>query len=111
MLIMDELTLRLVVAITISTLIAYKGYKKKSLSTSGAISGWLTGFITCYYGGYRCTAVLLTFFVTSSYFTKVGWKRKSKLEEEFKKGWDFQFNSMISNVAHQQGVKEIGFKY
>ena len=61
---------RYMLALIIAIGMSLKGYKKKSLSKSGAI----TAFIVCYIifrSSYRFGLTLLNFYITSSKLTKV----------------------------------------
>lgn len=72
-------------AITLNGFISYGGYKKKSLSSDGAITGFLVGMLHAL-AGWSPIVLLFLFFVSSSMATKRGQKRKQKLEEDFKEG-------------------------
>lgn len=74
---------RLTVAVVIATALAAYGRKRRSLSTSGAVAGWITGFLTLACGGYRAGAVLIAFFLSSSFLTKYKKEHKRKLEADF----------------------------
>lgn len=81
----QDLTMRFVVAIALSLYISRLGYHKKSLSFSGALAAVFVGFLTTL-ASYAYFLCLLTFFVTSSYFTTWNSKRKKKLEQNFSEG-------------------------
>ena len=61
---------RLIVAIFISYELALNaGYRKKSLSTSGALAAFVIGIGTVYCGGGFGTVILFWFFASSSFLT------------------------------------------
>jgi uncharacterized membrane protein len=92
--------------LTISPFIhACAGYKKRSLSTSGAIAGCLVGFVTCLCGGYRAALTLIAFFISSSFFTKYSSHRKKALEDEFKEGGHSHNHAIDDTHAHLRLTK------
>lgn len=72
-------------AIVLNVFVAYGGYRKRSLSTDGAITGFIVGMLHAL-AGWSPIWLLFLFFVSSSAATKKGQKRKQKLEEDFKEG-------------------------
>jgi len=90
--------LRIVVSIVFSFILAFRGYKKKSLDLSGAISGFLVGLLTTL-AGYRYCLVLATFFLSSSALTKYQHNKKSKIEEDFKEGGQRNWVQVFANGA------------
>jgi hypothetical protein len=127
---------KLILAVILPSLIAYRGYKKKSLklkknnqkspnysecfistnkiihiylnnpicffflkkSLSGAICGFFTGLISVICG-FRFTATLISFFISSSFLTKYGSKKKKKIDDEFKEGGQRNWVQVLSNSA------------
>lgn len=72
-------------ALGLSLLISLYGWKKRSLSLSGAVAAVVVGFVLT--AASACFSVtLLVFFFTSSRLTKWRGKEKRKLEEDFKEG-------------------------
>ncbi|KAJ3334188.1 Transmembrane protein 19 [Blyttiomyces sp. JEL0837] len=61
--------------------LAYHGLSKKSLSLSGAIAASIIGLLTFTHPSYIFTSGLLTFYLSSSFLTKLGKKRKASIEE------------------------------
>eukprot|EP00026_Physarum_polycephalum_P012520 Phypoly_transcript_12841.p1 GENE.Phypoly_transcript_12841~~Phypoly_transcript_12841.p1 ORF type:complete len:302 (+),score=45.40 Phypoly_transcript_12841:182-1087(+) len=110
--------LRAMCGALISVAIALRGYRKKKLDLSGAISALIVGFVTIL-GGIRFAVVLITFFYTSSWLTKYGDKHKKKIEDQYKEGgsrnWEqvaanATFGSVLSLVyIYYLGEKEIPF--
>lgn len=76
---------RIGVSIVVSILLSYRGYRKKSLSLSGAIAAFATGFVHTM-AGYTFTVLLGVFFFTASWLTKYKSQEKAKIEEDFKEG-------------------------
>eukprot|EP01122_Echinamoeba_exundans_P013568 TRINITY_DN5946_c0_g1_i2.p1 TRINITY_DN5946_c0_g1~~TRINITY_DN5946_c0_g1_i2.p1 ORF type:complete len:232 (-),score=19.09 TRINITY_DN5946_c0_g1_i2:100-795(-) len=76
---------RVGVSIAVSVALSWRGYRKRSLSTSGAIAAFMTGFIHTM-AGYTFTMLLGAFFFTASWLTKYKSHEKAKIEEDFKEG-------------------------
>jgi uncharacterized membrane protein len=62
--------LKLGFASTLAALIALNGYRKKSLSLSGAYTAFIIGFVTIL-SGYMFGTILLAFYFIGSKATKV----------------------------------------
>lgn len=75
---------------------SFGGFKKRSLNLSGAIFAFFIGYLT-FLSGVCFGFVLIWFFVSSSVFTKVGKKRKQKLEDEFKEGGQRNWIQVLAN--------------
>ena len=71
-----------------SLAISAGGYRKNSLSLSGAITAVVVGF-TLTLANYCFFSSLLAFFISSSYWTKWESARKKKFENDFKEGTVF----------------------
>ncbi|KAJ7956610.1 Transmembrane 19 [Quillaja saponaria] len=84
------------IAVFISTIIAIRAYKRKSLDFSGALSGFIVMSIHISVG-YRFGAMLLVFFFTSSKLTKVGEEKKRRVDPEFKEGGQRNWIQVLSN--------------
>jgi len=65
-----EPNLRYVLSFLAAVAISMKGYRKKSLSLSGAIAAFFVGLITLG-SSYRFGITLLNFYITSSKLTKL----------------------------------------
>lgn len=74
------------VGICFGVVVAMAAYFAKALSRSGAITAAIMGTIIFGLGGWGHTAVLLTFFLSSSLLSKFFKKRKIKLDEKYAKG-------------------------
>ncbi|ESR64288.1 hypothetical protein CICLE_v10008889mg [Citrus x clementina] len=84
------------IAVLISSLIAIRSYRRKSLNFSGAVSGFIvmTAHIAA---GSRFGALLLVFFFTSSKLTKVGEEKKRRVDADFKEGGQRNWIQVLSN--------------
>ena len=71
----------LIVAPVLSLLLSVHGYRKRSLSPSGAISAFLIGFITMSVPLRIFGVTLIAFYLAGSRATKIGKARKGALEE------------------------------
>lgn len=76
---------RWLAACFIPIMIAFYGYRKKSLNLSGALFGIVVGFVLTL-SSFCFLATLLTFFMSSSKATKFRPHLKRKIEEDFKEG-------------------------
>eukprot|EP00823_Brevimastigomonas_motovehiculus_P005283 TRINITY_DN3855_c0_g2_i1.p1 TRINITY_DN3855_c0_g2~~TRINITY_DN3855_c0_g2_i1.p1 ORF type:complete len:348 (+),score=119.18 TRINITY_DN3855_c0_g2_i1:26-1069(+) len=83
-------------AVLSPTLVAVYGMKNKSVSTSGAIAGWIVGLLS-FLGGHFL--LLVCFFLTSSRITKIGTEYKKKVDDEFKEGGQRTWVQVICNSA------------
>ncbi|KAI9126048.1 hypothetical protein K1719_003466 [Acacia pycnantha] len=86
------------IAVFLSFLIAFRAYRRKSLSLSGAISGFVVMAIHISVG-YRFGAMILAFFFTSSKLTKIGEDKKRKVDPEFKEGGQRNWIQVLSNSS------------
>lgn len=76
---------RLVGAFTVAIFIAVRGYRKRSLSRSGALCACAVGAVH-FFVGFSSGFLLLAFFYSSSALTKYKSKEKLKLEAGHKEG-------------------------
>ncbi|KAL6493037.1 hypothetical protein OROGR_032796 [Orobanche gracilis] len=102
------------VASVISSAIAIRSYRRKSLDLSGAFSGFSVMAIHLAVN-YRFGALLVVFFFTSSMFTKFGEEKKQKVDADFKEGgqrnWiQVLFNSGIATLLVLIAWKLVGTK-
>ncbi|KAJ0266425.1 hypothetical protein HA466_0004380 [Hirschfeldia incana] len=86
----------LIFAVFISSLIAFRSYKRKSLNLSGGVAGFLVMTIH-FAAGFRYGALLLVFFLTSSKLTKVGEDKKRRVDVEFKEGGQRNWIQVLCN--------------
>jgi uncharacterized membrane protein len=73
------------VSVAFSLAFSYAGYRKRSLDASGGLAAFVVGLLTCL-AGYRFAAVLILFFISSSFMTKLSPHKKRKIEADFKEG-------------------------
>ncbi|MBA0730609.1 hypothetical protein Golax_025373 [Gossypium laxum] len=84
------------IAVVISSLVAIRSYRRKSLDLSGALAGFLVMTIH-FVAGYRFGATLLAFFFTSSMLTKVGEDKKRRVDADFKEGGQRNWIQVLYN--------------
>jgi len=87
---------RLAFALFFSAVLSYGAYHRRSLSISGAAAAFVVGLCHALVG-YVPTAALMMFFLTSSILTRVGGKKKSKVEDGHKEGGQRDFVQVLSN--------------
>lgn len=85
-----------IIAMLISSLVAIRGFRRKSLDLSGAVVGFIVMTIHIAVG-FRFGALLLVFFFTSSKLTKVGEEKKRRLDADFKDGGQRNWVQVLSN--------------
>ncbi|KAJ1392353.1 hypothetical protein SESBI_35898 [Sesbania bispinosa] len=83
-------------AVVVAFLIAFKAHRKNSLSTSGALAGFVVMALHIFVG-YRFGAMLLAFFFTSSTLTKRGEDKKRIVDPEFKQGGQRNWLQVLAN--------------
>ncbi|EXB76245.1 Transmembrane protein 19 [Morus notabilis] len=93
---MERTLMQPLIAVLISSLIAIRAYRRKSLDLSGAISGFIVMSIHIAVG-YRYGALILVFFFTSSKLTKVGEEKKRRVDADFKEGGQRNWVQVLSN--------------
>ncbi|CAB4436628.1 unnamed protein product [Rhizophagus irregularis] len=82
----------------ITLLITLHGYRKKSLSTSGALAAFFVGVGTIQNDWPVFAVVLLVFYFTGSRLTKYKAERKEQLEEEYHEGGQRNAIQVFSNA-------------
>jgi len=92
----EQLRNRVVASIIITALLVERGFRKKSLSASGAFAATFVGIITVL-SGYRNIAVLIVFFVSSSFFTKYKNEVKALIEDNYKEGARRNWIQVVAN--------------
>ncbi|KAG5564623.1 hypothetical protein RHGRI_000724 [Rhododendron griersonianum] len=84
------------IAALVSSAIAVRSYRRKSLNLSGAFLGFIV--MTVHIAvNYRFGAMMLVFFFTSSMLTKVGQEKKRSVDAEFKEGGQRNWIQVLSN--------------
>lgn len=111
---------RFLIALVSVIFVIYHGLKKGSLNRSGAVLAFFTGLITCCCG-YRFAICLISFYLSSSFWTKYKSKEKAKLEDGHKDGGERNWIQVISNSGtatvcalfyyRLQGEREIAFDF
>ncbi|DBB02868.1 hypothetical protein WJX77_012348 [Trebouxia sp. C0004] len=79
-----------------AALVAWRGYTKKSLSSSGAVAAWIIGTLHLL-AGPQFGLTLIVFFFSSSKLTKLKEDVKAKLEDDFKSGGQRTATQVIVN--------------
>ncbi len=77
---------RLAVGLTLSSVLGGAGYRRHALTASGALGAVTVGTPIYMAGGARWSALLLSFFLSSSVLSRVGRRRKEAVSAEFSKG-------------------------
>ncbi|XP_059634999.1 protein PGR [Cornus florida] len=93
---MEQVLFQPIVAALISSAIAIRAYKRKSLNLSGAFTGFVV--MAIHIGvNYRIGAMLLVFFFSSSKLTKFGEEKKRIVDADFKEGGQRNWIQVMSN--------------
>jgi uncharacterized protein (TIGR00297 family) len=79
-------SLQFLLGLSLSTLIGYAGYRRRSLSGSGVLGAIVLGTIIFGLGGLAWGALLVVFFVSSSVLSHFKEARKAAVAERFSKG-------------------------
>jgi uncharacterized protein (TIGR00297 family) len=77
--------------------ISFIAYKFKSLSMSGAVAAAILGTIVFGLGGLAHTAVLLTFFISSSFLSRLFNNKKKATDEKYAKGSRRDAGQVLAN--------------
>ncbi|KAL6974341.1 hypothetical protein U1Q18_028524 [Sarracenia purpurea var. burkii] len=85
-----------VISVLLSSAIAFRAYKRKSLNVSGAFVGFIVMFIHIAVN-LRFGAMLLVFFFSSSKLTKLGEEKKRVVDADFKEGGQRNWIQVFSN--------------
>mmetsp|Transcript_3887 Transcript_3887/g.9523 ORF Transcript_3887/g.9523 Transcript_3887/m.9523 type:complete len:287 (+) Transcript_3887:429-1289(+) len=83
-------------ALSIAGLLALGGYRKRSLSPSGAVAAFLTGAVH-FLAGPRLAYTLIAFFISSSALTKFQSGKKKELEHNHKEGGCRNWVQVLAN--------------
>jgi uncharacterized protein (TIGR00297 family) len=81
----------------LSTLIAWGGYKKRSLSRSGVAGAIILGTLVFALGGWIRGLLLIAFFVSSSLLSRYKEAEKEDLAEKFAKGHQRDLGQALAN--------------
>jgi uncharacterized protein (TIGR00297 family) len=93
-----QIIARLCVGVLLASAMAIGGYRKRSLSMSGAIGAFIVGALTSL-AGVRYALTLIAFFVSSSALTKYKAEQKSRLEDNHKVGGQRDIVQVAANSA------------
>lgn len=93
---MDNLGLRCVLAMLISSLIAARSFRRKSVDLTGVAVG-IPVMVIHALAGFRFAVLLLIFFFTSSKLTRVGEEKKREIDAEFKEGGQRNWRQVLAN--------------
>ena len=86
-------------ALLLSSALAVHGIKRKSLSPSGAIAGFMVGCIIFVNPNLSFTLILLAFYLFGSRLTKVKQTEKAALEKEYKMGGQRDWMQVLCNAG------------
>ncbi|KAJ1674676.1 hypothetical protein EV182_002793 [Spiromyces aspiralis] len=89
--------MRLIFATVTTALMLAMAAKKRSLSLSGCLAAVFVGMCTFTNDNLMFSVVLLTFFVTSSYWTKYGANIKKKIDADYVEGGQRSATQVFSN--------------
>ncbi|GAB2300386.1 hypothetical protein Dimus_034428 [Dionaea muscipula] len=93
---MERTLIQPIAAILISSAIALRAYKRRSLNFSGALAGFIVMAIHLA-ANFRYAAMLLVFFFSSSALTKRGASKKRAVDAEYKEGGQRNWIQVLSN--------------
>ncbi|MBI3361287.1 MAG: DUF92 domain-containing protein [Chloroflexi bacterium] len=88
---------RLLLGFALAALIAFVGYRRHSLSRSGAVGAMLVGAIIFGLGGLAWGILLIVFFVSSSALSHYKETQKEALAEKFSKGGQRDLAQTLAN--------------
>lgn len=88
---------RFIIGFVFSSLIVFAAYKKKSLNISGALSAIFLGTCIYFWGGLYMSAIMISFFVSSSFFTKIKESFVNGLEDINEKGGARDYIQVAAN--------------
>ncbi|XP_020703820.1 protein PGR isoform X1 [Dendrobium catenatum] len=93
---MDDLWFRFYLAVLISSVIAARAFRRKSVDLSGVAAG-IPVMVIHTVAGYRFAVLLLVFFFSSSKLTRVGEEKKRAVDAEFKEGGQRNWRQVLAN--------------
>ena len=89
--------MQLLYGFLLAVVIAFLAYRAHSLNKSGVLAAIIVGTIIFGVGGWQWTALLLTFFITSSGLSRAFKKRKQGLDEKYSKGHERDAGQVFGN--------------
>jgi uncharacterized membrane protein len=87
---------RVFVGIALSGALALHGYRKRSLALSGCTAAFVVGFVH-FAVSLQFGLILIFFYYTSSYLTKLKQERKQRLEAHYKVGGQRDALQVLAN--------------
>ena len=88
--------MRLLLAALLATAMSRHGYRKRSLNASGAALALVVGFVSCA-SSLSFGLTLIIFFLSSSRITKVGAKKKRRIEDGHQEGGMRNWVQVLAN--------------
>ena len=88
---------RFTVGAVLALVIAAGAWKMRVLAPSGAVATFLLALLLFGTGGWKWTVPILTFFVLSSFLSRLGKQRKKAHEEMFEKGSIRDYGQVFAN--------------
>ncbi|HLF24963.1 MAG TPA: DUF92 domain-containing protein [Anaerolineae bacterium] len=92
-----DLPLRLLIGLSLSTLIGYAGYRRQALTRSGWLGAALTGAAIFGFGGLDWGLLLIAFFASSSLLTRYQEGAKAEVIAVFAKGGPRDLGQALAN--------------
>lgn len=89
--------LQLLLAIAFGLIVAVVSYSLRFLTASGALATFLLAVVVFGLGGWQWTVPILTFFVCSSLWSKIGRSRKAEFELLFDKSGRRDWGQVLAN--------------
>ncbi|KAK9687240.1 hypothetical protein K7432_014868 [Basidiobolus ranarum] len=90
--------MRIIFALILTSIMIWHGLAKKALSNSGLLAATFIGLITFSSDEYVFGVILLTFYLSSSRFTKLKAELKKQLEEDYLEGGQRTATQVFSNA-------------
>jgi len=90
---------RLYWAVGLNLLVALAAYRRKGVTTSGAIAGWLCGALILWLGGWTQWALLMAFFLSAMLTGRYKRRQKSLAESQHHKGYRRDAIQVLANAG------------
>jgi uncharacterized protein (TIGR00297 family) len=103
--------MQLLYGFLLAIIISYLAYKAHSLNKNGAIAAFVVGGIIFGIGGWQWAILLLTFFITSSAWSRAFKKKKQNLNEKFSKGHQRDAGQVFGNGGIPAFFAALNFFY
>ena len=102
---------QLVLAVFLSLGVSWLSYYFRFLSAGGATASFLLGTVIFGLGGWIWAVPIMTFFVTSSIWSRVGKGRKRKFDLVFEKSHTRDVGQVMANGGLAGGIMVLAFYY